>query len=127
MSWPGIEPRPLWGGREHSRKDPFEQLVKSYSEHLHMSARPVKIVRDSTIYQRPKLCLGVGEAVAPEDITAALGGRHQEAEEPGGQGGPGTAQRAAHLGGENPGVPNVDAPGEHLNSVAQVCCKSAVK
>jgi hypothetical protein len=26
-------------GGEHSRKEPFEQLVNSYSEHLHMSPR----------------------------------------------------------------------------------------
>jgi hypothetical protein len=26
-------------GSEHSRKEPFEQLVNGYSEHLHMSSR----------------------------------------------------------------------------------------
>jgi hypothetical protein len=31
---------------EHSRKEPFKQLVKNYSEHLHMSARPVENARD---------------------------------------------------------------------------------
>jgi hypothetical protein len=42
MSQPGIEP--VVGG-EHSRKEPFEQLVNSYSEHLHMSARPMENAR----------------------------------------------------------------------------------
>ncbi len=36
MSRPGIEPGPP---REHSRKEPMEQLNNSYSEHLHMSPR----------------------------------------------------------------------------------------
>ncbi len=36
-------------GGEHSRKDPFEQLISSYSEHLHMSARPVENARDNTL------------------------------------------------------------------------------
>jgi hypothetical protein len=36
MSRPGIEPGPP---REHSRKEPLEQLNNSYSEHLHMSPR----------------------------------------------------------------------------------------
>jgi hypothetical protein len=29
-------------GGEHSRKEPSEQLVNSYSQHLHLSARPVQ-------------------------------------------------------------------------------------
>jgi hypothetical protein len=37
-------------GVEHSRKEPFEQLVNSYSEHLHMSARPVENARESDIF-----------------------------------------------------------------------------
>ncbi len=43
MSRPGIEPGASVGG-EHSRKEPFEQLVNSYLEHLHMRPRPVKNV-----------------------------------------------------------------------------------
>jgi hypothetical protein len=35
MSWQGIKPGPSrWDGGEHSRKEPFEELVISYSEHL---------------------------------------------------------------------------------------------
>jgi hypothetical protein len=34
-------------GAELFRKEPFEQLVNSYSEHLHMSARPVENPRDT--------------------------------------------------------------------------------
>ncbi len=33
----GEESNPV--GCEHSRKEPFEQLVNGYSEHLHMSLR----------------------------------------------------------------------------------------
>jgi hypothetical protein len=33
-------------GGEHSKKEPFEQLVNSYSEHLHMSVGPVEHARD---------------------------------------------------------------------------------
>jgi hypothetical protein len=49
MSRPGIAPGPseLEGG-EHSRKEPFKQLVNSYLEHLHMSARPMKNARHSS-------------------------------------------------------------------------------
>ncbi len=36
-------------GGEHSGKEPLEQLVMSYSEYLHMSARPVENARDRTI------------------------------------------------------------------------------
>ncbi len=36
-------------GGEHSSKEPFEHLVISYSEHLHMSARPVENARDNFI------------------------------------------------------------------------------
>jgi hypothetical protein len=39
MSRPGIEPGPPPVGGKHSRKEQFEQLVNSYSEHLHMSRR----------------------------------------------------------------------------------------
>jgi hypothetical protein len=47
---PRIEPGPLWWGRvRYFRKEPFEQLVDSYSEHLHMSARPVENASDKTI------------------------------------------------------------------------------
>ncbi len=38
-------------GGEHSRKEPFEQLVNSYSEHLHMSARPVENAHDNTYHK----------------------------------------------------------------------------
>ncbi len=37
------------GRGKHSRKEPFVQLVNSYSEHLHMSVRPVKNARDNSI------------------------------------------------------------------------------
>ncbi len=41
LSCPGRESNPgLHGG--HSRKKPLEKLVICYSEHLHMSARPVE-------------------------------------------------------------------------------------
>jgi hypothetical protein len=33
-------------GGEHSRKEPFEQLVKSCSEHLHMRWRPLENARN---------------------------------------------------------------------------------
>jgi hypothetical protein len=46
-SQPGIEPTV---GGEHSRKEPFEQLVNGYSEHLHRSAQSVENARDSTIH-----------------------------------------------------------------------------
>jgi hypothetical protein len=36
MPRPGIETGPSTLRGEHSRKKPFEQLVNSYSEHLHM-------------------------------------------------------------------------------------------
>jgi hypothetical protein len=42
MSRPGIEPRPPGWEARTLKKEPFEQLVNSYSEHLHMSARPVE-------------------------------------------------------------------------------------
>ncbi len=35
---PGIDPAL---GEKHTRKEQFEQIVKMYSEHLHMSAQPV--------------------------------------------------------------------------------------
>ncbi len=35
------------GGEEHSIKEPFEQCVNDYSEHLHMSARSVENARDN--------------------------------------------------------------------------------
>ncbi len=35
---------------EHSSKELFEQFVNSYSEHQHMSARPVEKARDSLIF-----------------------------------------------------------------------------
>jgi hypothetical protein len=44
MSLLGI--KPSMEGGEHSRKEPFEQLVNSYLEHLHMSAGPVENARD---------------------------------------------------------------------------------
>jgi hypothetical protein len=47
MSRPRIEPgRASTVGGEHSRKEPFEQLVNSYSEYLHMSARTVENARN---------------------------------------------------------------------------------
>jgi hypothetical protein len=36
-------------GGKHSSKELFEQRVNSYSEHLHMSARPVENARDNNI------------------------------------------------------------------------------
>ncbi len=36
-------------GGEHSIKEPFEQLVNSYSEHLDMSVRPVENARNSLL------------------------------------------------------------------------------
>jgi hypothetical protein len=36
-------------GGEQSRKEPIEQLVNSYSEHLRMSARPVENARDNNL------------------------------------------------------------------------------
>ncbi len=33
-------------GGDYSREEQFEQLVNSYSEHIHMSARPVENARD---------------------------------------------------------------------------------
>jgi hypothetical protein len=50
MSWPGIEPGPFMVGGENSRIEPLEQLLNSYSEHLHMRARPVENAHDSTLY-----------------------------------------------------------------------------
>jgi hypothetical protein len=44
LTCPGRESN-LVGG-EHSRKEPFEKLVNSYLEHLHMSVKPVENVRD---------------------------------------------------------------------------------
>jgi len=40
LTYPGRESNPAVGG-EHSRKEPFEQLVNDYSEHLHMSPRQI--------------------------------------------------------------------------------------
>jgi hypothetical protein len=37
-------------GGKPSRKESFEQLVKNFSEHLHMSARPVEKARDSVFF-----------------------------------------------------------------------------
>ncbi len=46
---PGLESYPASVvGREYSNKEPFQQLVNSYSEHLHMFARPVENARAST-------------------------------------------------------------------------------
>ncbi len=39
-------------GGEHSGKEPFEQLVNNYSEHLHMSARPVENARDNILFYK---------------------------------------------------------------------------
>jgi hypothetical protein len=41
-------------GGIHSRKDPFKQLVDSYSEHLHMSTQPVENARDNSLH--PAFC-----------------------------------------------------------------------
>jgi hypothetical protein len=49
MSRPGSKPWPPLVGGEHSRKEPFKQLVNSYLEHLHMSARPVENACDKLI------------------------------------------------------------------------------
>jgi hypothetical protein len=49
---------PVWNrtrastmGGEHSRREPFQQLVSSYSEHFHMSPQPVENARDNGILQ----------------------------------------------------------------------------
>ncbi len=46
MSWPGIGEPGHRGGGEHSRKEPFKQLINSYLEHPHMSMRPVENARN---------------------------------------------------------------------------------
>jgi hypothetical protein len=46
MSPPEFDPGPPQVGGGHSRKEPFEQLVNSYSEHLHRSTRPMENARD---------------------------------------------------------------------------------
>ncbi len=48
-------------GGEHSRKEPFEQLVNSYSEHLHMSAQSVENARDKTIVVTCQLLVAVAQ------------------------------------------------------------------
>jgi hypothetical protein len=49
---PVIEPgHPLVGG-EHSKKELFEQLVNSYSEHLHMSERLGECSRQYFLYYK---------------------------------------------------------------------------
>jgi hypothetical protein len=46
-------------GGEHTRKEPFEQLGNSNSEHLRMSARPLENARESTIlFLYGTLCCG---------------------------------------------------------------------
>jgi hypothetical protein len=42
MSQPGNQTRASTVRGEHSRKEPLEQLINSYSEHLIMSARQVE-------------------------------------------------------------------------------------
>ncbi len=37
-------------GGEHSRKVPFDQLVNSYSEHLHMGARQVENAHNNVMF-----------------------------------------------------------------------------
>ncbi len=44
LSRPGIEHE--HSGGNHSRKNRYEKLVNSYSEHLHMSAKPEENARD---------------------------------------------------------------------------------
>jgi hypothetical protein len=46
QSRPGFESGPPWW-RQHSRKEPLEQLINSYSEHLHTSVRPMENDCDS--------------------------------------------------------------------------------
>jgi hypothetical protein len=46
MSWLGNQTWVSMVGGEHSRKEPFEQLVNSYLEHLHMSVRQVENALD---------------------------------------------------------------------------------
>jgi hypothetical protein len=50
MSRQEIEPGPPQVKGERSRKEPFEQLVNSYSEHLHMSVRPVENARNNVMF-----------------------------------------------------------------------------
>ncbi len=42
-------------GGEHSRKEPFDQLVHSYLEHLNMSAPPVVNARDDMLRELTQL------------------------------------------------------------------------
>ncbi len=53
LTCPGREPNPRASsvGGEYSRKEPFEQLFKSYSEHLHMSARQWRIHRAESAHR----------------------------------------------------------------------------
>jgi hypothetical protein len=46
MSRPRIEPGPPRWEASTLEKEPFEKLVNSYSEHLHMSTRTVENARD---------------------------------------------------------------------------------
>ncbi len=55
MYRPGIEPGPPRWEAKHSRKESFEQLVNSYSEHQQRSAEPVENAHDS-IFFKPKNC-----------------------------------------------------------------------
>ncbi len=45
----GRESNPVGG--EHSRKEPLEQLVNSYSEYLHISPQPVGNASDILIFE----------------------------------------------------------------------------
>jgi hypothetical protein len=51
MSWPGIGNRTRASavGGEHPRIEPFEELVKSYSEHPDMSPRQLHIFKSTLI------------------------------------------------------------------------------
>jgi hypothetical protein len=51
MSQPAIKSEPSTVRGEHSRNEQFKQLVNSYSEHLHVSARPVENARDNGIFK----------------------------------------------------------------------------
>jgi hypothetical protein len=44
MTQAGIEPRPSRVGGKHSRKEPFKELFSCYSEHLHVSTRPQRVL-----------------------------------------------------------------------------------
>jgi hypothetical protein len=53
MSQLGMEPGPPWWKASTLEKRAYEQLVNSYSEYLHMNARPVENARDPANIFKP--------------------------------------------------------------------------